>query len=85
VSPGKSDAQPPVPTPEPVAAPTLDGLAADVAALRLRVAQLESRLGLATDQTLLDLQPAEALALLGGASARLETLMADAKAQRGQR
>lgn len=62
--------------------PTVEGLAAEMAAMRRRLARLESRTGNTTDETLLDLAPQEALSLLGGASARLEDLMAEAKRKR---
>jgi len=74
-----SDIQPPIPDVEP---PTVESLATLVAALTRRVALLEARCGYADDTTITDLEPHEALSLVGGSSTRLEQAMANIKAQK---
>lgn len=72
-----------LPQPDPPAV-TLESLAADVGALRRRVAQLESRTGFTSDDTLDDLDDTTAVSLLGGAFPVLEEARADAKRRRAE-
>lgn len=76
--------EPPKPEPPETPAPTLDGLAAEIAYNRRRIARLEDLLGVATEATLLDLPEQEALAAVGGDLYRLEQMREQAKQSRGR-